>query len=54
MAPEIRYRGLHRLPVYTASLALSGSFRDLDLDPGAALPPGAVPLWGAARLALAP
>jgi inner membrane protein len=50
VAPEIRYRGLHRLPVYTASLDFAGTFGPL--DPAEHMPLAAVPLWGAASLAV--
>ena len=50
LAPQWRYRGLHRLNVYTTSLTVNGSFRDV--DPSKLLPRGALVAWDQAMLAV--
>ena len=51
MEPEYRNRGIHRVPVYTARLALSARFSALDLEP--LLPLDAVIAWDRVAMALA-
>ncbi|MCP5153959.1 MAG: cell envelope integrity protein CreD [Ectothiorhodospiraceae bacterium] len=50
LQPEIRYRGLHQVPVYAAELGLSGRFEPVDL--GSLLPTGAEAQWERAVIAL--
>jgi inner membrane protein len=51
LAPEYRYRGIHRVPVYTARMSLDAAFDPPDAK--SLLPPDAVVSWNHAAMALA-